>query len=120
MAGLYYGEVTAKTNERMLALAAKSRVDLGARRRHRVSSKEKLIEALKSSKHDLLDRLETVTPEQFEEGAYEGGWNRRQILAHVASVEWAYPRLIAMARDNLPWPELEGTTDLRGADEPYR
>jgi len=34
----------------------------------------------------------------LEHGRYEGGWNGRQILAHVAAIEWTYARLIDVAR----------------------
>jgi len=37
--------------------------------------------------------------ESFEQGRYESGWNGRQILAHIASIEWTYPRLIDIARE---------------------
>jgi hypothetical protein len=84
-----------------------------------MSSKERLIEALKSSERDLLERLWALLPPEFEKGAYESGWNRRQILAHIASIEWTYPRLIAMARGDLPWPE-PAQTDPRSTEEPYR
>jgi hypothetical protein len=84
-----------------------------------MSSKDHLIEALKSSEQDLLDRLRALLPGEFEKGAYESGWNRRQVLAHIASIEWTYPRLIAMARGDLPLPEPTGT-DPRSTEEPYR
>ncbi|MBO0685244.1 MAG: maleylpyruvate isomerase N-terminal domain-containing protein [Candidatus Dormibacteraeota bacterium] len=35
----------------------------------------------------------------WEGGRYENGWNARQILAHLASIEWTYPRLIDLARE---------------------
>ena len=84
-----------------------------------MSSKERLIAALESSERDLLDRVGGQPAADFEKGAYESGWNRRQILAHIASIEWAYPMLIAMARGDLPQPETAGT-DPRSTDEPYR
>ena len=62
-----------------------------------MSSKEQLIEALKSSERDLLERLVALPTAEFEKGTYESGWNGRQILAHIASIEWAYPLLS-------PWP----------------
>ncbi|MBO0684898.1 MAG: maleylpyruvate isomerase N-terminal domain-containing protein, partial [Candidatus Dormibacteraeota bacterium] len=35
----------------------------------------------------------------WDGGRYENGWNARQILAHLASIEWTYPRLIDLARE---------------------
>jgi hypothetical protein len=84
-----------------------------------MSSKAQLIETLKSSERDLLDRLGSLAPSEFEKGAYERGWNRRQILAHIASIEWTYPRLVAMARGDVPKPEPTGT-DQRSTEALYR
>ncbi len=67
-----------------------------------VLTKAELLEELRSSQQDLLDRLGALPEEQFEQGRYEGGWNARQILAHVASIEWTYPRLIDVARQGAP------------------
>jgi len=57
-----------------------------------------LVEDLQKNGEEVLARLNAIPPEGFETGGYERGWNRRQILAHVASIEWTYPRLIDMAR----------------------
>ena len=67
-----------------------------------VLTKAELLEELRSSQRDLLDRLGALPEEQLEQGRYEGGWNARQILAHVASIEWTYPRLIDVARQGAP------------------
>ncbi len=67
-----------------------------------VLTKAELLEELRSSQRDLLDRLGALPEEQLEQGRYEGGWNARQILAHVASIEWTYPRLIDVARQGPP------------------
>ncbi len=69
---------------------------------HGVLTKAELLEELRSSQQDLLDRLGALPEEQFEQGRYEGGWNARQILAHVASIEWTYTRLIDAARQGAP------------------
>ena len=47
----------------------------------------------------MLAIVRALPPERLEEGRYENGWNGRQILAHIASIEWTYPRLIDIARD---------------------
>jgi hypothetical protein len=61
-------------------------------------SKAQLVDALRSSGEELVTRLAALPPEEFERGRYENGWNGRQILAHVASIEWTYPRLLEVAR----------------------
>src|SRR3990172_13067854 len=62
-------------------------------------SKTQLIESLRSSAADTVARLRSRPAEAFELGRYENGWNGRQILAHIASIEWTYPRLIDIARE---------------------
>jgi len=65
----------------------------------RVLSKTELLEALRASRDDVLTTVGAVPPDRLEEGRYENGWNGRQILAHLASIEWSYPRLIDIARE---------------------
>ena len=61
-------------------------------------TKSELLEALRSSGREVEERLGALPVERFEEGRYEGGWNGRGILAHIASIEWTYPRLLDIAR----------------------
>ena len=74
-----------------------------------VLTRSELLEELRSSQQDLLDRLGALPEDRFEQGRYEGGWNARQILAHVASIEWTYPRLIDVARQGAPDQASEGS-----------
>ncbi len=74
-----------------------------------VLTKAELLEELRSSQRDLLDRLGALPEDRFEQGRYEGGWNARQILAHVASIEWTYTRLIDAARQGAPDPASGGS-----------
>jgi hypothetical protein len=83
------------------------------------ASKAELLDKLRASHDDLISKLRAMPAESFEQGRYESGWNGRQILAHVASIEWTYPRLIAMAQGDLPKPEPAGT-DQRSTEQPYR
>jgi hypothetical protein len=57
-----------------------------------------LLETLRSSGQDVVERLRALPGAEFERGRYENGWNGRQILAHIASIEWSYPRLLEIAR----------------------
>ena len=84
------------------------------------SSKGELLEALRSSGDEVLRMVRGLPAEHLEEGRYENGWNGRQILAHIASIEWSYPRLIDIARapaspaaDELP------TRTMRGGNDAY-
>jgi hypothetical protein len=79
-------------------------------------SKAQLIETLRSSGAETAARLRSLPAETFEQGRYENGWNGRQILAHVASIEWTYPRLFDLAREaSAPRPAAPaGATTSRG------
>ena len=62
-----------------------------------VSSQEQLLADLEANGAAAVAKLAALPPEQFERGRYENGWNGRQILAHMASIEWTYARLIELA-----------------------
>jgi uncharacterized protein (TIGR03083 family) len=61
-------------------------------------TRAELLDALRSSEAAVVRRLADVPPEALNAGCYENGWNARQVLAHVASIEWTYPRLLDLAR----------------------
>ena len=61
-------------------------------------SKSDLIEGLRKTGAEAASRLRAAPPEAFERGRYENGWTARQILAHVAAIEWTYTRLLDIAR----------------------
>ena len=63
------------------------------------ASKAELLDKLRTSGNEIITKLRAIPPESFEQGRYESGWNGRQILAHIASIEWSYPRLIDVARE---------------------
>ena len=65
----------------------------------RAPSKAELLDALRASRDEVLTTVRALPPERLEAGRYENGWNGRQILAHLASIEWTYPRLIDIARE---------------------
>jgi hypothetical protein len=63
-----------------------------------VPTKAELLSALRSSEQELLAKIGALPEEEFQQGRYEKGWTARQILAHVASIEWTYARLLDVAR----------------------
>ncbi|HLC28391.1 MAG TPA: DinB family protein [Dehalococcoidia bacterium] len=63
------------------------------------ASKSELLDKLRTSRNEIVSKLRAIPPDAFEQGRYESGWNGRQILAHIASMEWSYPRLIDVARE---------------------
>ncbi len=65
-------------------------------------SKSQLLANLRSSGEELLSKLEGLPAGALDAGCYENGWNGRQVLAHIAAIEWTYPRLIDLARNGPP------------------
>ena len=91
----------------------------------RALSKAELLEALRASRDEVLAIVRAMPPERLEEGRYENGWNGRQILAHIASIEWTYPRLLDIAREGAapaaaaPAPADLPTRTMRGGNDAY-
>jgi sulfur carrier protein ThiS len=63
------------------------------------ASKAELLDKLRTNGDEVVSKLRAIPAESYEQGRYESGWNGRQILAHIASIEWSYPRLIDVARE---------------------
>jgi len=90
-----------------------------------VPSKQELLDALRASRDEVLATVRALPAARLEEGRYENGWNGRQILAHVASIEWSYPRLIDIARSaasDQPASQTTGdppTRAMRGGNDAY-
>ena len=83
-------------------------------------SKAELLAALRSSRDEVLALVRSLPPARLEEGRYESGWNGRQILAHIASIEWSYPRLIEIARTPAaPADQALPTRTMKGGNDAY-
>jgi uncharacterized damage-inducible protein DinB len=85
-------------------------------------SKAELLEALRASRDEVVEIVRSIPPERLEEGRYESGWNGRQILAHVASIEWTYARLLDIARDATEETAADATPPtrtMRGGNDAY-
>ena len=86
-------------------------------------TKAELLAALRASRDEVLATVRALPPEALEQGRYESGWNGRQILAHLASIEWTYPRLLDIAREAAATaPVAEGETPtraMRGGNDAY-
>lgn len=67
-------------------------------------TREELVAQLRSSGADCVARLRALPTDRFEQGRYENGWNGCQILAHMASIEWTYPRLLEIPAGGDPPP----------------
>lgn len=82
-----------------------------------IPTKTELLELLRSGGDDAVRRLRALPEADFTKGRYENGWDGKQILAHVASIEWTYRRLIEVAQQPAataaaapPSPEVRRTT----------
>jgi len=73
------------------------------------TTKSELIDDLKRSGAEAIGALQRLSAVDWEAGRYENGWNARQILAHLASIEWTYSRLIDLAKPSGNSSE-DGTT----------
>jgi hypothetical protein len=87
-------------------------------------TKQGLLRDLRTSRDEVLRIVRALPEAKLEEGRYENGWNGRQILAHIASIEWSYPRLIDIARDaGSPRPQAAAadppTRSMRGGNDAY-
>jgi hypothetical protein len=87
----------------------------------RTPSKAELLEALRASRDEVLALVLALPPAALEQGRYESGWNGRQILAHIASIEWTYPRLLDIAREAAAPAPTGGppTRTMRGGNDAY-
>jgi hypothetical protein len=77
-------------------------------------TKGELLQALRETREEVLSRLPAVSDASLAEGRYENGWNGMQILAHMASIEWTYPRLLGLVANPEstapPPPPVGGST----------
>jgi len=92
----------------------------------RPPTKAELLAALRASRDEALALIRAVPSDRLEAGRYENGWNGRQILAHIASIEWSYPRLIDIAREAAAGPAAAPpprgdppTRAMRGGNDSY-
>ena len=85
-----------------------------------VPSKAELLRALRESRDEVVTLVGSLPAARFAGGRYEGGWNGRQILAHVASIEWSYPRLIDIAgSEPVPAEAPPPTRAMKGGNDSY-
>ncbi|HZU76799.1 MAG TPA: DinB family protein [Dehalococcoidia bacterium] len=60
-------------------------------------TRDELLAELRASGAEVLAAMQAVPAGRLESGAYENGWTVRQLLAHLASMEYAYGRLPDLA-----------------------
>ena len=72
-----------------------------------VISKQELLDNMHAVAREFVDAVRRFPEEQWSQGRYEEGWTAKDILAHVASIEWTYPRLLELAEVRPQHPETE-------------
>ena len=84
------------------------------------SSKAELLADLRLSGDTAIRKLRAFDARRLDAGRYENGWNGRQILAHIAAIEWTYGRLVELARQPATEPSTgERQADVRGGMDGY-
>ena len=78
-------------------------------------SKQELLDNMHAVVREFVDAVRRFPEEEWSQGRYEEGWTAKDILAHVASIEWTYPRLLTLAeappKDREPEKEPRGVVD---------
>jgi len=77
-----------------------------------------IVRGLEESGAEVVAACAELTAEDWRRGAYENGWNARQVLAHIASIEWSYPRVIDLARQVRDGTG-SGRGSMRGGNDAY-
>ena len=62
-----------------------------------IGTREELLAALREDAGRLPEVVGAIGEGDLERGVYENGWSARELLAHLAAIEWTYPRLIERA-----------------------
>ncbi len=82
-------------------------------------TKEELLAALRTSGEEATATLRALPPEAFTRVCYEGGWTGHEIVAHLAAIEWTYPRLIDLAKQAAAGQTDAGTAAPSGGIDGY-
>ena len=62
-----------------------------------MTTRDNLIRDLQTDAQTLADTVARIPEDGWNDGVYEHGWSARQLLAHIAAIEWTYPKLIERA-----------------------
>lgn len=87
-------------------------------------SRATLLAALEESREAVRRAVQGVA--DWDAGRYEQGWNAFQILAHIAAIEWTYPRLFTVVEAPPPTDAAASgraatppTREMRGGNDAY-
>jgi hypothetical protein len=73
-------------------------------------TKDKIIDRMQELQGQIEQAVSSMPEEAWTKGVYEGGWNAREILAHMAATSGTAGFLLGMARMSSA-PTLGGTYD---------
>ena len=79
--------------------------------------KRQLLDDMRASGREFVETVRQIPSDRWPEGRYEEGWTAKDILAHVASIEWTYPRLLSLAA--LPPEERDADKRSSGGVREY-
>lgn len=82
-----------------------------------IRTREELLAALREDAARLPEAVGALGEAELSRGVYENGWNARQLLAHLAAIEWTYPRLIERAATGGVDGSSGGTFDMDAYNE---
>jgi uncharacterized damage-inducible protein DinB len=80
-------------------------------------TKDELLGNMRATGGQFVEAVRAVPAERWPEGRYEEGWTAKDILAHVASVEWTYRKLLLLA--DQPPGQRDGEKASRGDIHDY-
>jgi hypothetical protein len=75
-----------------------------------MATKTQIIDRMQALQREIEQAVSTIPEEAWARGVYEGGWNAREILAHMASTSGTAGFLLGMARMSSA-PTLGGSYD---------
>jgi hypothetical protein len=74
-----------------------------------MATKEEIVSAIEQFQSDIEHAVAAVPEEAWSQGVYEGGWNTRQILSHIASTSGVAGFILNMAQaPNVPEGDPRG------------
>ena len=71
-------------------------------------NRAEIIAALETDAAAVAEAVSGLPDRRWNAGVYENGWTARQLLAHLAAIEWTYPKLIDRAREAPSAPAAGG------------
>ncbi len=86
-----------------------------------IGGRDQLTHALRQHGEQVVAALRDINPERLDPPRAGAGWGAHELLAHIASMEWTYPRLIevAEAAGSQQPAEDPPTRAFRGGNDSY-